>query len=615
MHRCEPRGPSGAAHGPLVLGGSHAVHAETDPLPSLEAERIVAEADRKPLREQLRRRHAPPERDHRAARVARFREGTGPRRERPEARGAGGAQFHAPPRALLREPRRRGRSHGCHARGAGARFRLLRALEGGVRRHGLRTRRRLGMGRPRVHPARCAPREPVRFRALAGALGRRAHPRARHVRACVSHRLRRQREGLCGYVLPQYRLAGPDRALRAGRAGRPAEARGAARIRRPSEDGRRGSEGAARRRRRPPAGDRRSPAPLRVAPAGYRRRRHVARPRAHPGMDRRAFQGRAGRGVLRVRLPRGLQYGDEASRSGVRREVHGQRALRMEGDRGAGANGEDVSYSLGSLLLYMLKLGSLGFGGPAALCGAMHRDLVERRRWISEGDYKEGLALAQLMPGPLAAQLAMYLGYVHYRIPGATLVGFAFVIPSFLMVVALGWAYVRFGGLAWMQAVFYGVGAAVIGIIAMSAFRLTTKSVGRDKLLWAIYLFVAEVTAATENEMAWLFIAGGLLVWMLRAPPPWLTRGGAQGLFAAQAATGASIASSLEWPLLAQIAVFFAEAGAFVFGSGLAIVPFLYGGVVTEHHWLTERQFVDAVAVAMITPGPVVITVGFVGYL
>jgi len=287
----------------------------------------------------------------------------------------------------------------------------------------------------------------------------------------------------------------------------------------------------------------------------------------------------------------------------------------MEGDRGASATGEDVSYSLGSLLLYMLKLGSLGFGGPAALCGAMHRDLVERRRWISEGDYKEGLALAQLMPGPLAAQLAMYLGYVHYRIPGATLVGFAFVIPSFLMVVALGWAYVRFGGLAWMQAVFYGVGAAVIGIIAMSAFRLTTKSVGRDKLLWAIYLVVAAVTVVTENEMAWLFIAGGLLVWMLRAPPPWLTRGGAQGLFAAQAATGASIASSLEWPLLAQIAVFFAEAGAFVFGSGLAIVPFLYGGVVTEHHWLTERQFVDAVAVAMITPGPVVITVGFVGYL
>src|SRR6202163_2477885 len=134
------------------------------------------------------------------------------------------------------------------------------------------------------------------------------------------------------------------------------------------------------------------------------------------------------------------------------------------------------------LILYMLRLGSLGFGGPVALAGYMHRDLVEGRHWITEADYKEGLALAQLMPGPLAAQLAMYLGYVHYRIVGATLVGIAFVVPSFLMVVALGWAYLRFGGLAWMQAVFYGVGAAVIGIIAMSSWKLTSKNVGRDRL-------------------------------------------------------------------------------------------------------------------------------------
>jgi chromate transporter len=272
-------------------------------------------------------------------------------------------------------------------------------------------------------------------------------------------------------------------------------------------------------------------------------------------------------------------------------------------------------YTLGQLLRYMLRLGSLGFGGPAALCGAMHRDLVEKRHWISESDYKEGLTLAQLMPGPLAAQLAMYLGYVHYRVVGATLVGIAFVIPSFLMVVALGWAYVRFGGLTWMQSVFYGVGAAVIGIIAMSAYKLTIKSVGDDKLLWAIYLAVAVVTVVTENEMAWLFLAGGVVVWFVRAPPRWPSRSGVPVVAATQLTTGAQVASSLDWPLLAQIGVFFAKAGAFVFGSGLAIVPFLYGGVVTEHHWLDERQFVDAVAVAMITPGPVVITVGFIGYL
>lgn len=274
-----------------------------------------------------------------------------------------------------------------------------------------------------------------------------------------------------------------------------------------------------------------------------------------------------------------------------------------------------ASYSLAQLTAYALRLGSIGFGGPVALVGYMYRDLVERRRWISEEDYKEGLALAQLMPGPLAAQLAMYLGYVHYRILGATVVGVAFVVPSFLMVVALGWAYVRYGGLAWMQAVFYGVGAAVIGIIAISAHKLTVKTIGKDKLLWFVYLVLAAVTVVTESEIAWLFIAGGVAVWLVRAPPKWLGSAGLHAAAAAQLPAAAAIGTGLDWPLLTQIGIFFAKAGAFVFGSGLAIVPFLYGGVVTENHWLTERQFVDAVAVAMITPGPVVITVGFIGYL
>lgn len=272
-------------------------------------------------------------------------------------------------------------------------------------------------------------------------------------------------------------------------------------------------------------------------------------------------------------------------------------------------------YTLAQLLLYMLALGALGFGGPVALVGYMHRDLVERRGWISEADYKEGLALAQLAPGPLAAQLSIYLGYVHYRILGATLAGLVFVLPSFLMVVALGWAYVGFGGLVWMQAVFYGVGAAVIGIIVMSARKLTEKSVGKDKLLWAIYLLLAAVTVWTESEIAWLFIAAGLLVWLLRAPPSWLKSGNLNALAITQAPLLGGWLGSLDLSLLTQIGIFFAKAGAFVFGSGLAIVPFLYGGVVTEHHWLSDKQFVDAVAVAMITPGPVVITVGFIGYL
>jgi chromate transporter len=276
---------------------------------------------------------------------------------------------------------------------------------------------------------------------------------------------------------------------------------------------------------------------------------------------------------------------------------------------------ERAVYTLWQMVLYMLRLGTLGFGGPVALVGYMHRDLVEARGWISEGDYKEGLALAQMAPGPLAAQLGIYMGYVHYRVLGATLAGIAFVLPSFLMVVALGWAYVRFGGLPWMQAVFYGVGAAVIAIIAISARKLTLKSVGQDKVLWAIYLLLAGVTVVTESEVAWLFIAAGVLVWLLRAPPKWLGKGGVPAVALAQAPSMPAVAASIDWPLLSQIGIFFAKAGAFVFGSGLAIVPFLYGGVVTEHHWLNDKQFVDAVAVAMITPGPVVITVGFIGYL
>lgn len=272
------------------------------------------------------------------------------------------------------------------------------------------------------------------------------------------------------------------------------------------------------------------------------------------------------------------------------------------------------SYTLWQLVLYMLRLGTLGFGGPVALVGYMYRDLVEQRGWISDADYKEGMALAQLMPGPLAAQLAIYLGYVHFRLWGATLVGLVFVLPSFVMVVALGVAYKAYGGISWMQAVFYGVGASVIGIIALSAYKLTTKSVGKDRLLWAIYLVSAGVTIITQSEVIWVFLGAGFLVWAVRGP---LKRTGGQLHSMAWAAPIAAALSleNLDWHKLGQIAAYFTYAGAFVFGSGLAIVPFLYGGVVKEYAWLTDRQFVDAVAVAMITPGPVVITTGFIGFL
>ena len=281
---------------------------------------------------------------------------------------------------------------------------------------------------------------------------------------------------------------------------------------------------------------------------------------------------------------------------------------------------KETHYSLSSLTRYFLKLGTLGFGGPVALIGYMHRDLVEERGWISEDEYREGLALAQLAPGPLAAQLGIYLGYIHYGVWGATLTGLAFVLPSFVMVVLLGMAYKLYGGLPWMQAVFYGVGASVIGIITLSCYKLTIKSISKLEisaiknrwLLWIFFVVTAIVTALTEREEVWLFILIGFIYMAVKSPPKWLVKKETTLSTVLLAGIGFW---QYEPSQLVQIAWFFTKAGAFVFGSGLAIIPFLQTGVVDQMEWLNEQQFLDSVAVAMITPGPVVITVGFIGFL
>jgi chromate transporter len=278
--------------------------------------------------------------------------------------------------------------------------------------------------------------------------------------------------------------------------------------------------------------------------------------------------------------------------------------------------GDRQAVPLWRFYAYFLRLGAAGFGGPIALAGFMQRDLVEDRRWISRQDYLDGLALAQLAPGPLAAQLAMYLGYVRAGVLGATVVSVCFILPSFLMVWAISVAYVRFGGLAWMQALFYGVGAAVIGIIVRSAHKLTRLTLASDALLWTIATVMALTTAWTEREIVWLFglagvLTAGLAGWRTRRTHDRSSGAGLPGVLAL--AVPAAAAPLV--PSLANIFWLFAKAGAFVFGSGLAIVPFLYGELVQTHGWLDDRQFLDAVAVAMITPGPVVITVAFVGYL
>ena len=279
--------------------------------------------------------------------------------------------------------------------------------------------------------------------------------------------------------------------------------------------------------------------------------------------------------------------------------------------------------TLAELVRYFLYLGAFGFGGPVALVGFMHRDLVEKRGSITEDTYKLSLALAQIMPGPLAAQVAIAIGYFEAGIAGATLAGIAFVLPSFLMVVGISLVYVAYGGLWWMQALFYAIGATVIAIIAIAAYKLARSTNKRDPLLWGIFAVLTAVTLWAQAELAEFFILAGLVVLVVKAWP-----GAKQGSLMV---FGGVVLGLLIWLLeawlrqtgsaadsgnmLVQILLFFTKAGAFVFGSGLAIIPFLQQGVVQQFHWLTDHQFLDAVAVAMITPGPVVITVAFIGFI
>jgi len=266
-------------------------------------------------------------------------------------------------------------------------------------------------------------------------------------------------------------------------------------------------------------------------------------------------------------------------------------------------------------LLYFLELGSLGFGGPIATVGYMQRDLVEQRRWMSRQDLLDGIALGQTMPGPLAAQVAMWVGFLRRGALGALATALAFIAPSFLIVIAVGFLYVRYEGLPAVQSLFYGISPAVIAIIALAAWKLARLTDRADRRLWVISAAVGIVTAVSGTEVALLFIAAGLLLLVWDAPPPWLPWHQPMSLLGLPFQASATLGAVASGATLLALFLFFLKAGAFIFGSGLAIVPFLHQGVVLENHWLDERQFLDAVAVGLITPGPVVITAVFIGYL
>src|SRR5712691_8260213 len=267
------------------------------------------------------------------------------------------------------------------------------------------------------------------------------------------------------------------------------------------------------------------------------------------------------------------------------------------------------------LFFYFLRLGSSGFGGPIALAGYMRRDLVEARGWYSDDEYQQGLAIAQTMPGPLAAQLAMWLGYLERGARGALLVSLPFVIPPFLIVTAVAVAYAHYQGLSQVQSIFFGVGPAVMAIIAIAAYKLARSTNKHDPVLWSVAAIVCATTVISGAEIVWVFIGAGLFGALHYGGGLPRLRSGAASLSPLPLATVKGFAWLGGGASLATLAVFFAKASAFTFGSGLALVPFLHQGLVSDHHWLTERQFTDAVAMGLISPGPVVIMGTFAGYL
>ena len=266
---------------------------------------------------------------------------------------------------------------------------------------------------------------------------------------------------------------------------------------------------------------------------------------------------------------------------------------------------------IGEIVKYFLYLGATGFGGPVALVGQMEKDLVQQRGWLTAAEMREAIAIAQTLPGPLAIQVGILISHMRGGFWGAWAGGWAFILPNFLMVVALGAAYVYFGGLSWMTAIFYGVSPAVIALILHSCWRLAKLGM-EDRAQWAIAAAALVITLLSESEVAILFIGAGIVGVLIygdwfRRPPA------AMFAVAPIAIVGAPQVASTT--LLGKLFLFFIKAGSLTFGSGLVIVPFLEKGLVQETAWLNPREFLVAVAIGMLSPGPVVITATFVGYL
>ena len=276
------------------------------------------------------------------------------------------------------------------------------------------------------------------------------------------------------------------------------------------------------------------------------------------------------------------------------------------------SNRERQTPRIRDLVWYYLRLGTVGFGGPVALCAQMEKELVEERRWLSKEEMRDGIAVCQSLPGPLAIQVGIFISYLRGGFWGAWAGGWAFILPNFIIVTALGALYVHFSGLPILTAIFYGVSPAVIALILHSCYRLAKLGMD-DWLQWIIAAICFAITVAAKAEVAALFVGSGIIgivyygsMFRRRSPSPTMT---------ASVAAGTGVSKVTGGPILGKLLVFFLKAGSLTFGSGLVIVPFLEKGLVQNTGWINEREFLVAVAIGMISPGPVVITATFVGYL
>jgi chromate transporter len=267
---------------------------------------------------------------------------------------------------------------------------------------------------------------------------------------------------------------------------------------------------------------------------------------------------------------------------------------------------------MGELALYFLRLGFLGFGGPVALVGQMERELVNDKKWLSKEQMRESIAICQSLPGPLAIQVGIYIAWLRGGFWGAWLGGWCFILPNFVIVAALGALYVYLGDLQPVTAIFYGVSPAVIALILHSCYRLAKLGM-EDWLQWAIAAVCFAVTIILQAEVALLFIGAGI-VGILYYGSVFKRTPAVLPVLVVPAAA-APMAPVATGSILGKLLLFFLKAGCLTFGSGLVIVPFLEQGLVQQYGWLDERQFLIAVAIGMISPGPVVITATFVGYL